>query len=93
MIFIREPGKVALVRPLQITSGSIPAPHAAAAAAALAGGACFREQRGRLGESVTELKQDWNCLGFSDRVKLLLIERFPIAYRGCIRLLQLLGRT
>ena len=27
------------------------------------------------------------------RVKLLLIERFPIAYRGCIRLLQLLGRT
>lgn len=67
--------------------------HAAAAAAALAGGACFREQRGRLGESVTELKQDWKCLGFSDRVKLLLIERFPIAYRGCIRLLQLLGRT
>ena len=67
--------------------------HAAAAAAALAGGACFHEQRGRLGESVTELKQDWKCLGFSDRVKLLLIERFPIAYRGCIRLLQLLGRT
>ena len=69
------------------------AANALGAAAALTGGACFREQRGRLGESVTELKQDWKCLGFSDRVKLLLIERFPIAYRSCIRLLQLLGRT